>query len=488
MTCKRASKHARKILSEGHTVFESVFGTKEGKQFPVEISSYLFEFHGKPTILSIVRDITNRKREEKEKLRLAEKLRQAQKMESIGTLAGGIAHDFNNILSAIIGYTELALDDVEKGTPLEDSLQEVYTAGGRAKELVKQILAFARQSDETRRPINVVTIAEEALTFIRATIPASIEIQQKFESNSIIMGNETQINQLFMNLCTNAAHAMEGQGGVLGVDLDDVNIDERSPLIQGGLKPGNYIKLTVSDTGSGIDPGIIKLIFEPYFTTKSVGEGTGMGLAMINGIVESYGGKITVDSELGKGSTFSIYLPITKKRDAYRPFEQGEIPSGNERILFVDDELPIAAMGGQILERMGYQVTVRTSSIEALELFRSKPNGFDLVITDTAMPNMTGDKLAMELIATRSDIPVILCTGYSKIITDEKAAEIGIKAFVYKPIVKADLAKTIRKVLDEAKASANDNYPNMRIFVNRDFYEFSQRIKRKAGVFDYNSS
>jgi len=396
----------------------------------------------------IFSDVTERKKIEAQ-------LQQAQKMESIGTLAGGIAHDFNNILSSIIGFTELALDDVSKGTPLEDNLQEVYTAGKRAKDLVKQILAFARQADQERKPIQVDTIAQEALKLIRSTIPTSIKIKQTIESNSLIMGNPIQIHQLFMNLCTNAAQAIEDAGGILDVDLKDVTLGNESSLTQFDLKPGNYVKITVSDTGPGIAPNIIGSIFEPYFTTKGVGKGTGMGLSVVQGIVETHGGKITVDSELGQGTVFSIYLPITQKSEDWRPYEEEKPPSGTERILFVDDELPIAKMGSQILERLGYQVAVRTSSIEAMELFRSKPNHFDLVITDMTMPNMSGDKLAIELMNIRPDIPVILCTGYSKKISDVTASEIGIKAFAYKPIEKADLAKTVRKVLDEAKGSSH---------------------------------
>jgi PAS domain S-box-containing protein len=436
-------------VDEAGDRFETRHRRKDGTFYDVEISTNGSVFGGQKLVLCVCRDITERKRAEEERLRLEQDLRQAQKLESIGNLAGGIAHDFNNILSSIIGYTELALDDVEKGTSLEDQLQEVYKAGKRARDLVKQILAFARQSDEEKRPIQVVTIAEEALKLIRSTIPTTIEIKQNMESNSLIMGNASQVHQLFMNLCTNAAQAMEDAGGILEVTLKDVELDNKSSLTQFGLKPGKYLKATISDNGPGIASDVIDSIFEPYFTTKGVGEGTGMGLAMVHGIVEAYGGKIAVDSELGKGSVFSIYLPITKKREDYRPYEEEKLPSGTERILFVDDELPIAKMGSEILGRLGYQVTVCTSSVEALELFRSKPNDFDLVITDMTMPNMTGDALAMELIAFRSDTPVILCTGYSKKITDEKAAKIGIRAFAYKPIIKADLAKTVRKVLDD---------------------------------------
>ncbi len=403
-------------------------------------------------VLGIARDITKRHNAEKEKIMIEGQLKQSQKMESIGSLAGGIAHDFNNILASIIGFTELALDETQKGTDLEDNLQEVYLAGKRAKDLVKQILAFARQSDEKMSPIQPCVIAKEVFKFIRSTIPTTIELRQDIESDSLIMGNATQVHQVLMNLCTNAAHAMEDSGGVLKISLKNVFFDKKDLLF--GMRRGDYIVIEVSDTGVGIAPEIIKSIFDPYFTTKDPGEGTGMGLAVVHGIVESYGGKIFVDSQLGKGTTFSIYLPISRQRSALHEYVSEQLPSGTERILFVDDEAPLAKMGSQILEHLGYSITTRTSSIEALELFQAKPNDFDLIVTDMTMPNLTGDKLAIELMKIREDIPVILCTGYSKKMSDETASEIGIKAFAYKPMVKADLAKTVRKVLDEAKGSA----------------------------------
>ena len=427
--------------------------TGSSKRTIRSIAEILFDDNGAPQkVVGVIQDITMQNKAEKEKIRLERQLKQSQKMESIGNLAGGIAHDFNNILSSVIGFTELALDDVAKGTPMEDDLQEVYTAGKRARDLVKQILAFARQSDEEQKPMRVDTIAKEVAKLVRSTIPTTIEVIENIESRALIMGNPSQVHQVFLNLCTNAAQAMEDTGGILEIGLADVELDAQSALPLSKLSPGKYMKITVSDNGSGIPPDIIGSIFEPYFTTKNVGEGTGMGLALVHGIVESYGGKIAVESELGKGTVFSAYLPVTKMHKDYRPYEKEDLPSGTERILFVDDELPIARMGSQILERLGYRVTVRTSSVEALELFCSKPHSFDLVISDMTMPNMTGDELAMELISTRHDIPVILCTGYSKKISDKNAAKIGIKAFAYKPVVKADLAKTVRKVLDEAKS------------------------------------
>ena len=435
------------VKQTGTTVFnvQHAIQWPDGKRILLSINATpLINSHGQfDGMVATIEDITERQQ-------IEEALRQAQKMESIGNLAGGIAHDFNNILSSIIGFTELALDDVEKDSMIEDNLQEVYTAGKRAKELVTQILAFARQSEKELKPIRVDAIIKEAVQFIRSSIPTTIKIKKEITSDSLIIGNQTHVHQIMMNLCTNAAHAMEGEGGVLGVSLKDIEVDWKAGKNL-NLNHGNYIELSVSDTGVGIPPDIIDSIFEPYFTTKKPGEGTGMGLAMVHGIVESYGGKIFVDSKIGKPTTFTIYLPATRKRKIQRQNEPEQLPSGTERILFVDDEEPIAKMGSQGLERLGYQVTTRTSSVEALELFRAKPNEFELVITDMTMPNMTGDTLALELMSIRPDIPVILCTGYSKKISDKTASEIGIKAFAYKPIIKADLAQTVRKVLDEAK-------------------------------------
>ena len=445
---EKAKEMIETAMRNGSHFFEWTHCHSDGTPFAAEVLLTRMEHKGQALLQATVRDITERRQTEEEQARLMNQLMQAQKMESIGTLASGIAHDFNNVLSSIIGFTELALDDVEKDTILEDHLQEVYTSGKRAKDLVAQILAFARQTEAKLKPIQVDAITKEVLKFLRSSIPTSIEIKQNIESYSPIVGNPTQMHQVLMNLCTNAAHAMEKGGGTLEVNLKDVAIDGGMQWENLNLKSGNYIELKVSDTGTGIAPEIRDSIFEPYFTTKGPGEGTGMGLAVVHGIVESYGGQITVDSSLGEGTVFAIYLPTIKKSSADRIHVPEKFPTGTERILFVDDEATIARMTGQVLERLGYRVTMRTSSTEALELFRIKPNEFDLVITDMTMPNMTGDKLAAALMEIRPDIPIILCTGYSKKISDETASAIGIKAFAYKPMVKAELAKTVRKVLD----------------------------------------
>jgi two-component system cell cycle sensor histidine kinase/response regulator CckA len=380
---------------------------------------------------------------------LANKLQQSQKMEAIGTLAGGIAHDFNNILASILGFSELALDEVEKGSTMEDNLQEIYAGGLRAKEIVKQILAFARHSDDEVKATRVDTIIIEALKLIRPSTPTTIEIRKEIDSSSLVMGNATQIHQIMMNLSTNAAHAMQDKGGIMEVSLKDTFINENNENVTGALQKGKYIKLAISDTGCGIAPEHIDSIFDPYFTTKETGEGTGMGLAMVQGIIDSYGGTITVESRPSQKTVFSIYLPVTSNLDNTINSGNDELLGGDDSILFVDDEPSIARMGSRILENLGYTVTIRTSSLEALELFRAKPDRFALVITDMTMPHMTGDKFALELKQIRDDIPIILCTGYSNKINAESALEIGINAFAYKPFSKADLASTVREVLDK---------------------------------------
>ena len=423
----------------------------DGSVRDVEVYSGPIDVGGRSLLYSMIYDITERLNTEREKEQLHKKLIQAQKMESFGQLAGGIAHDFNNLLSSIIGFTELVLDQVDNHSSIKDDLQEVYAAGKRAKELVSQILAFARQSDEEIKPVRISPIAKEVLKLIRSSTPSTIEIKQEIHSDSFILGNAVQIHQVIMNLCSNAVYAMEKNGGMLKIAVNDIVTDLGITVTGRTLPPGNYIELAVSDTGTGIPEEIRGTIFEPYFTTKPPGEGTGMGLAMVYGIVESYGGGITVDSESSKGAAFHIYLPITGQSEETGYYESEELPGGDETILFVDDEPSIAKMGQKILQGLGYSVTAMTSSTGALELFRSNPAFFNLVITDMTMPKMTGDTLSIELMKIRPDIPVILCTGYSKKISEEAVLEMGIKALAYKPIVKADLARTVRKVLDEAR-------------------------------------
>ena len=397
-------------------------------------------------------DITARKKAEHETKRLEAALMQAQKMEAIGTLAGGIAHDFNNILSAVIGYTELALENAEKETSLYENIQQVHLAGMRAGNLVSQILAFSRQSEQELKPLQVGPLIKEALKLLRSSLPTTVEIEQKISTKlDNVMGDPTQIQQIVMNLCTNAAHAMEEEGGQMTVSLSQVTLTRKDYHRYPDLSPGRYIKLSVQDTGKGISPEIMEKIYHPYFTTKEKGKGTGLGLSVVHGIVRSYGGAVDVVSEPGKGSSFNVYIPTIRKHNL--PVEQPDVvlPVGSERILLVDDEPALTDVSLKMLEMMGYHVTAVNDSLEALEIFHNTPQDFDLVISDMTMPKMAGNKLAANLLEIRPDLPVILCTGYSDNISEEKAVEIGVKALVFKPLTKKDLAKIVREVLDKAK-------------------------------------
>jgi len=395
--------------------------------------------------------ISKRKRHQEEKVRLERQLQQAYKMESLGTLAGGIAHDFNNILYGAMGYTELCLDDSEPDSLLHDNLNEIRSGLMRAKSLVNQILAFSRQSHSEVEPTHVAPVAEEVLKLLRSTIPTTIAIQADTAvANSNIMGDPTQIHQVIMNLSTNAAHAMEEDGGTLKIALDNVDIDpEWKKKDDTDFAPGSYLRLSVSDTGEGIPPENLNRVFDPFFTSKEQGKGTGMGLAVVHGIVEAHSGKILVESSENQGTTFEVYFPLLEDFEAPEDRHRTEhLPKGSEHVLLVDDRPQVVGLQKQLLERLGYSVTTKNSSRAVIEAIQSHRHRYHAVITDMTMPEMTGDVLAEKIKEILPDIPIILCTGYSEKVSNSKAREIGIDAFLMKPVANANLAKTLRKVLD----------------------------------------
>ena len=400
-------------------------------------------------VLGVSIDITKAKQAEEERRNMEAQLQQAHKMESIGTLAGGIAHDFNNILGIIIGNSELALDDIPEWNSAKLNLKEILTASLRAKDVVRQLLSFARKTRLEKKPTHIVPIVKESLKLLRSSIPTNIEIRRTIPTNvDTILADPTQINQVLINLCTNAYHAMPDEG-IIEVILKNVEeLGENAPAQHPDLNPGRYVNLTVSDTGHGIPKEEIDRIFDPYFTTKEIGKGTGMGLAVVHGIVKEHNGIITVESEPEKGTTFSIFFPVVEKEVIIESESTEKLPTGNEKILFIDDEESLVYVGRNRLERLGYQVETKTSSVEALELFRANPDQFDLVITDMTMPQMTGYHLVEEFLKIRPDIPIILCTGFSEKIDEKKAKAIGVVDYIEKPVDRHVFAFKVRKVLD----------------------------------------
>ena len=387
-----------------------------------------------------------------ERKTLEAQLVQVQKLEAIGTLAGGIAHDFNNILAPIIGYSELALKEIAADTRLYRNIEQVLRSGHRAKDLVKQILTFGRKTEQERGPVQVSTLVKETEKMLRSTLPSTIEIRRNIDSEATyitVMADPTQIHQVLMNLCTNAAHAMREKGGVLSMTLAKVEIDSTLSAEIPDLEDGSYLRLSVSDTGHGMDEEVIQRIFDPYFTTKGPDEGTGLGLAVVYGIVKDLSGGITVSSNPGEGTTFEVFLPITETSPTSSAIVPGRLPTGNGRILVVDDEKYVVEMLKEMLEGLGYEVTARYSSGDALGAFQAQPQRFDLVITDQTMPHMTGTDLAKEILKIRPDIPVILCTGFSAMVDEVRAEKIGIKALLMKPVALRQMAEEIHRLLKQ---------------------------------------
>ena len=385
-----------------------------------------------------------------ERTSMEEQLRQSQKMEAIGTLAGGIAHDFNNILFAIIGFTEMVIDDVSDNAPAQRHMGEVLQAGLRGRDLVRQILTFSRRGDQEKHALHLSPLIHETFKLLRSSLPTTIEMKLDLDANrDLAYADPSQVQQIIMNLCTNAYHAMGERGGTLEVSLRAISIDTRELLPEPDMAPGEYLVLSVRDTGRGMDDRVMKRIFEPFFTTKEKGQGTGLGLSVVYGIVKSHNGAIRVSSRPGQGSVLSVYLPaapaVAEPKSETVSWET--LPTGTERILFVDDEESIVELGQGVLCRLGYTVVAKRSGSEALETFR-KDGAFDLVITDQTMPEITGVMLAAELLKLKSDLPVILFTGYSESVSRETAQEVGIREFLMKPLSKRELAGAVRRALD----------------------------------------
>ena len=408
---------------------------------------------GRVVHLLIATDVTLIKDLQEKQKKADEYLRQAQKMESIGNLAGGIAHDFNNLLFPIIGMSEMLLEEFAEDSLEHENIEMILEAGKRGRDLVQQILSFSRQSEKEKSPVRLQQILEEALKLSRATLPSSIQINAEIHQNcGWVLADPIQFHQIVINLVTNASHAVAPSEGTINVQLKEICVTRNDSLAKLNAD-GKYVMLRISDNGCGIDDSIKNKIFDPYFTTKDKDKGTGLGLAVVYGIVQDHQGDIVVDSKIGKGTSFSIYLPLLEQ-PADTTVKAATMPSqtGSEHILLVDDEKSVAKIEMQMLNRLGYKVTMHTSSRKALECFRSDPDNFDLLLTDVTMPEITGDKLAQKVLAIRQDIPVLLCTGFSENIDKQQAEQLGIKGFLLKPIVKSDMARMVRQILDEDRS------------------------------------
>jgi PAS domain S-box-containing protein len=420
---------------------------KDGSLYEVEISiSPIRDAGGAVTkYVSVKRDVTEERRLEKQLVR-------AQKMEAIGTLAGGIAHDFNNIVTAILGFTDLVINDIPEGTKARRRLGYVREAGLRARDLIKQIMSFARQSDTGRKPVRLGPVVRETLKLMRASIPSTVEIRQSIvPDKDWVLADPVQIEQVLMNLCTNAAHAMREHGGLLDVSLAPVDLTA-GDVPQPDMVPGAYAKITVADTGCGMDAPTLEQIFDPFFTTKRPDEGTGLGLAVVHGIVKGYGGAITVGSEPGKGSVFTVFLPRRTGRDEAKTAAMPAAEKGSGTILLVDDDPSVVRLARDMLRQLGYRVVASRESREALNIFRKDPRRFSLLLTDYIMPGMTGTELGREVAKIRGDMPIVIITAFNQAPPREEMESIAVREIAMKPLTKDELAQIVGRAIGRTQA------------------------------------
>jgi PAS domain S-box-containing protein len=447
---EQLAKDDFEILKTGKRLYKNeIIFDRQNREIRLEtIKTPIMNQDGKITgIVGIARDIT-------EKKQMEQRLVQSEKMEAIGTLAGGIAHDFNNILSGILGYAQLGKTNIDNPGKLSRHLEQIIKGSQRAAELVRQILTVSRQYEYEKKPLQICVVVKEVLKLIRATIPAFVEIREDINCESIILADPSQIHQIIMNLCTNAYQSMPDTKGTLSVVLKNIKITEKDSFSGFDIKPGDFLKLEISDTGKGMDKHTLEKVFDPYFTTKEIGKGTGLGLALVHGIVQEHKGFIQVDSEPGKGSCFRIFFPVVeKKTESVTPMVSKtlKLSTGTESIMVVDDEKSIRCSTRELLEDCGYKVSVFLNGREAFDDFQRNPDKYDLIITDMTMPEMTGDILARKILEIKPGLPIILCTGYSDRITQDQVYKIGIMRYIQKPLINDDIAVIIRDVLDEKK-------------------------------------
>jgi PAS domain S-box-containing protein len=447
--CPSQAVYCPRVSEKEMGLSERTLMRVDGCEVPVLRTVSRTTLSGRECFLESFIDLSEQIRAEVDKEKLEVQLRQAQKMEALGTLAGGIAHDFNNILSAVLGYSELGLQDLDDQThPLYPKLKAINHAGHRARDLVEQILAFSRMQEQLQAPIKISPIVKEAIELLQSSLPANIQIKAAVTADRPVLGDPTQIHQIIMNLCTNAYHAMQASGGVLSISLEPVAVDASAAFAALDLPPGQYLRLTVSDTGAGISPAIIDRIFDPYFTTKDKGKGTGLGLAVVHGIVKRHRGEISVESQVGQGTRFTVFLPVSGDESAESSMHPIPLPRGTEHVLLVDDEKDLVEIGREMLQRLGYRVTAITGSLEALEAFKQDPFRFDIVVTDYNMPGLTGDQVARQMLSIRREIPIIVCTGFSEVFDRHQAQSIGIRQTLMKPVTMEAIAHAVREVLE----------------------------------------